>query len=67
MLIVIGDIETITNGDENDFLKNFGVYCEKNAHTICVIGGMMEYDEFEEVQGLCVEEKKRENEKSRNY
>lgn len=61
MLIVIGDIETITNDDNNEFLKHFGEYCENNAHTICVIGGMMEYNEFEEVQMLCVEEKKKEN------
>jgi DNA polymerase alpha-associated DNA helicase A len=62
MLIVIGDIDTITNGNEkeNSFLKNFGEYCNENATNINIIGTLMEYNEFEELQSMCVEEKKKE-------
>ena len=62
MLIVIGDIDTITNGNENEnsFLKNFGEYCNENATNVNIIGTLMEYNEFEELQSMCVEEKKKE-------
>ena len=62
MLIVIGDIDTITNGNEkeNSFLKNFGEYCNENATNVNIIGTLMEYNEFEELQSMCVEEKKKE-------
>ena len=62
MLIVIGDIDTITNGKEkeNSFLKNFGEYCNENATNVNIIGTLMEYNEFEELQSMCVEEKKKE-------
>ena len=62
MLIVIGDIDTITNGEENEnlFLKHFGEYCNDNATNVNIIGSLMEYNEFEELQNLCVEEKKKE-------
>ena len=65
MLIVIGDIDTITNdeGSNNLFLKHFGEYCDKNATAVNIIGSLMEYNEFEELQLLCVEEKKKENQK----
>ena len=66
MLIVIGDIDTITNGNENEnlFLKHFGEYCNDNAINVNIIGSLMEYNEFEELQNMCVEEKKKENEKN---
>ena len=62
MLIVICDIDTITNGNENEnsFLKNFGEYCNENATNVNIIGTLMEYNEFEELQSMCVEEKKKE-------
>ena len=65
MLVVIGDIDTITNdeGSDNLFLKHFGEYCDKNATGVNIIGSLMEYNEFEELQLLCVEEKKKENQK----
>jgi hypothetical protein len=66
MLVVIGDIDTITNdeGENNNlFLKHFGEYCDKNATAVNIIGSLMEYNEFEELQLLCVEEKKKENQK----
>ena len=65
MLVVIGDIDTITNdeGSNNLFLKHFGEYCDKNATCVNIIGSLMEYNEFEELQLLCVEEKKKENQK----
>ena len=64
MLVVIGDIDTITNGEEKEnlFLKHFGEYCNENATNINIIGSLMEYNEFEELQNMCVEEKKKENE-----
>ena len=66
MLVVIGDIDTITNGNENEnlFLKHFGEYCNDNAINVNIIGSLMEYNEFEELQNMCVEEKKKENEKN---
>ena len=66
MLVVIGDIDTITNGSENEnlFLKHFGEYCNDNAINVNIIGSLMEYNEFEELQNMCVEEKKKENEKN---
>ena len=66
MLVVIGDIDTITNGNENEnlFLKHFGEYCNENAINVNIIGSLMEYNEFEELQNMCVEEKKKETEKS---
>ena len=66
MLVVIGDIDTITNGKENEnlFLKHFGEYCNDNAINVNIIGSLMEYNEFEELQNMCVEEKKKENEKN---
>ena len=66
MLVVIGDIDTITNGEEKEnlFLKHFGEYCNENATNINIIGSLMEYNEFEELQNMCVEEKKKENEKN---
>ena len=66
MLVVIGDIDTITNGNENKnlFLKHFGEYCNDNAINVNIIGSLMEYNEFEELQNMCVEEKKKENEKN---
>ena len=72
MLIVIGDIDTITNGNEkeNSFLKNFGEYCNENATNVNIIGTLMEYNEFEELQSMCVEEKKKERKKKelqKNY
>ena len=65
MLIVVGDIDTITNGNENEnlFLKHFGEYCNDNATNVNIIGSLMEYNEFEELQNMCVEEKKKEDEK----
>ena len=62
MLIVIGDIDTITNGNENEnlFLKHFGEYCNDNATNVNIIGSLMEYNEFEELQNMCVEVKKKE-------
>jgi DNA polymerase alpha-associated DNA helicase A len=65
MLVVIGDIDTITNGEEKEnlFLKHFGEYCNDNAVNVNIIGSLMEYNEFEELQNMCVEEKKKENEK----
>ena len=65
MLVVIGDIDTITNGEEKEnlFLKHFGEYCNDNAINVNIIGSLMEYNEFEELQNMCVEEKKKENEK----
>ena len=62
MLVVIGDIDTITNGNENEnlFLKHFGEYCNDNAINVNIIGSLMEYNEFEELQNMCVEEKKKE-------
>ena len=68
MLIVIGDIDTITNGNENEnlFLKHFGEYCNDNATNVNIIGSLMEYNEFEELQNMCVEVKKKEkNEESK--
>ena len=64
MLVVIGDIDTITNGNENEnlFLKHFGEYCNDNAINVNIIGSLMEYNEFEELQNLCIEEKKKVNE-----
>ena len=64
MLVVIGDIDTITNGEEKEnlFLKHFVEYCNENATNINIIGSLMEYNEFEELQNMCVEEKKKENE-----
>ena len=66
MLVVIGDIDTITNGNENEnlFLKHFGEYCNDNAINVNIIGSLMEYNEFEELQNMRVEEKKKENEKN---
>ena len=66
MLVVIGDIDTITNGNENEnlFLKHFGEYCNDNAINVNIIGSLMEYNEFEELQNMCVEEKKKANEKN---
>ena len=66
MLVVIGDIDTITNGNENEnlFLKHFGEYCNDNAINVNIIGSLMEYNEFEELQNMCVEEKKKEKEKN---
>ena len=66
MLVVIGDIDTITNGNENEnlFLKHFGEYCNENAINVNIIGSLMEYNEFEELQNMCVEEKKKETEKN---
>ena len=66
MLVVIGDIDTITNGNENEnlFLKHFGEYCNDNAINVNIIGSLMEYNEFEELQNMCIEEKKKENEKN---
>ena len=65
MLIVVGDIDTITNGNENEnlFLKHFGEYCNDNATNVNIIGSLMEYNEFEDLQNMCVEEKKKEDEK----
>ena len=65
MLIVVGDIDTITNGNENEnlFLKHFGEYCNDNATNVNISGSLMEYHEFEELQNMCVEEKKKEDEK----
>ena len=65
MLIVVGDIDTITNGNENEnlFLKHFGEYCNDNATNVNIIGSLMEYNEFEELQNMSVEEKKKEDEK----
>ena len=62
MLIVIGDIDTITNGNESEnlFLKHFGEYCNDNATNVNIIGSLMEYNEFEELQNMCVEVKKKE-------
>ena len=45
---------------ENSFLKNFGEYCNENATNVNIIGTLMEYNEFEELQSMCVEEKKKE-------
>ena len=66
MLVVIGDIDTITNGNENEnlFLKHFGEYCNDNAINVNIIGSLMEHNEFEELQNMCVEEKKKDNEKN---
>ena len=66
MLIVIGDIDTITNDEEKNsdlFLKHFGEYCNDNATQVNIIGSLLEYNEFEELQLLCVEEKKKEIQK----
>ena len=66
MLIVLGDIDTITNDEENNndlFLKHFGEYCNGNAFNVNIIGSLLEYNEFEELQLLWVEEKKKEVQK----
>ena len=66
MLIVLGDIDIITNDEENNndlFLKHFGEYCSGNAVNVNIIGSLLEYNEFEELQLLCVEEKKNEVQK----
>ena len=44
-------------------MKHFGEYCNDNAINVNIIGSLMEYNEFEELQNMCVEEKKKENEK----
>ena len=61
ILIVIGDIDKITNdeGSNNLFLKHFGEYQDKNATGVNIIGSLMENNEFEELQLLGVEEKKK--------